>query len=71
MKALPKVSTTSTGPIVAPGMSSTTRVTPEGSSTITVAAGPVTSTSITTRTWLNAPPDVERDGNFQRWQRLK
>jgi len=44
-------------------------------STQTVLGGPSgdaagTKTEITTY-WSNVPSDVRRDGNFQRWQRLK
>ena len=42
------------------------------SSTTTMgAAGPATTKTIVTSSWANVPANVERRGDFQRWQKLK
>jgi hypothetical protein len=79
------VVTSGTGVIVTPGVSSTNVVVVPGTQpampparyyggvmaqadSTTVVAGNTTTT--TTRYWANVPPDVTRDGNFQRWRAL-
>lgn len=57
----------------------TTRLLPGGatvqSSATTVLGGPAGDVSgtqtVTTRYWVNVPPDVEHRSDFQRWMRLK
>jgi hypothetical protein len=76
-----------TGVVVTPGVSTSTTVTtsapvvstlpaPRYSGAVMAQAGTSESVSGTTRTtvtryWANVPAGVERDADFQRWQRLK
>lgn len=75
------------GTVVTPGVSSTTVVstsvptvavlpTPHISGAVLAQAGTSESVAgntrtVTTRYWVNVPPNVEREREFQRWQRLK
>ena len=44
----------------------------EHSTTTTMgAAGPATTKTIVTRSWLNVPANAESRGDFKRWQALK
>lgn len=70
----PGVSTSAT--VVAPVATVTTVPTPRMSGAVVAQAGTSESVSgntktTTTRYWVNVPANVERDRDFQRWQRLQ
>ena len=55
----------------APRLMSGGTIVQHSSTTTMGAAGPATTKTIVTSSWANVPANVERRGDFQRWQKLK